>query len=126
MNLQNMVGGLVHSATENQKAVEKDGAETANASAGLGSVLETAFFSLVGSQLAGKLDSVTGFLSPELKANLVGSALNKIAVSGVEMKSLLGQLGINPAVIDNPETATPEELARLSEHLQGNLQRAIR
>ncbi len=121
MGLQDMLGGFVHSATGNQEAVEKDGAqaESANASGGLlGSVLGTAFSSLGGSQLAGKLDSVTGFLSPELKANLVGSALNKIGVSSVEVKSVLGQLGINPAVADNPEAATPDELARLAEHLQ--------
>lgn len=121
MSLQEMIGGLVHSAMGHQEAVEKDGvqAESANASSGLlGSALGTAFSSFGGSQLAGKLDSVTGFLSPELKADLVGSALSKIGASGVEVKSLLGQLGINPAVADNPEAATPDELARLAEHLQ--------
>ncbi len=123
MGLQDTIGGFVHSATGHQEAVEKDGAqaESANASGGLlGSVLGTAFSSLGGSQVAEKLDSVTGFLSPELKADLVGSALSKIGASGVEMKSLLGQLGINPAVAHNPEAATPEELALLSQHLQEN------
>lgn len=121
MNLQDMIGGLVHSATGHQEAVEKDEAqaESANTSGGLlGSVLGTAFTSVGGSQLAEQFNSVTGFLSPELKANLVGSALNKIGASGADVQALLRQLGINPAIADNPEEATPDELARLSEHLQ--------
>lgn len=123
MNLQDMIGSLVHSASGNQEAVEKDEAQAENSTASgglLGSVLGTAFSSLGGSQVAEKLNSVTSFLSPELKADLVGSALTKIGVSGVEVKALLSQLGINPAVADNPEEATPEELARLAEHLQEN------
>ena len=118
MNLQDMLGGVVQSVTHQPEPTEGQGKQ-ANASGGmLGSVLGTAFSSLGGAQLAEKLNSVTGFLSPETKADLVGSALNKIGVSGDAAKSLLGQLGINPAVADNPEEATPEELARLSQHLQ--------
>ena len=80
MSLQDMIGGFVHSATGHQEEVETDDVQAAsgNDAGGLrGVVLGTAFSSFAGSQLVGKLDSVTGFLSPELKANLVSSALNK-------------------------------------------------
>lgn len=78
-------------------------------------MIGTAFTSLGGTGRAEKLNSVTSFLSPELKADLVGSALNKIGASGADLQALLSQLGINPAIADNPEEATPEELARLEE-----------
>lgn len=121
MSWTDMVGGLVQSVTHQPETTEQEPGEQGKAEGGLlGSVLGTAFSSLDGAQLAEKVNSVTGFLSPELKANLVGSALDKIGVSGGAARSLLEQLGINPAVADNPEEATPEEMARLAEHLQTN------
>lgn len=122
MNWQDMIGEVVSKAT-GADAPKQDGAQEESGQAGgglLGSVLGTAFSSLGGTGLTDKLNSVTSFLSPEAKANFIGSALNKVGASGGDVQALLQQLGINPAIADNPDEATPEELARLSEHLQQN------
>lgn len=117
MNLQDILVGVVSAATGTVNQSEAE-TEKETASGGfLGSAWSAAFSSVGGAQLADKLNSVTGFLSPELKADLVGTALNKIRASGTDVKSLLAQLGINPIIADNPDEATPEELAQLSEHL---------
>ncbi len=121
MNWHDVIGGVVNKATGAETSSAQTEPQEASGLASnslLGSVIGTAITSFKGTGLAEELNGVTSFLSPELKADLVASALDKIEASGTDVQALLSQLGINPAIANNPEEATPDELARLSEHLQ--------
>jgi hypothetical protein len=121
MNWHDVIGGVVNKATGAETSAAQTEPQEASGLASsslLGSVIGTAFTSFNRTGLVEELNGVTSFLSPELKADLVASALDKIGASGTDVQALLSQLGINPAISNNPEEATTDELARLSEHLQ--------
>src|SRR5215472_10484152 len=65
------------------------------------------------SNLASELDSGQ-------RGTLVGSMLSGLSSAGVDVQSLLGRLGVNPQVADNPEQATPDEAAALAAHAHEN------
>ncbi|MBI3425921.1 MAG: hypothetical protein HY011_23575 [Acidobacteria bacterium] len=126
MGWQDTLGGLVNQVTSKQQASETTsteaaaGTETGTESGLLGSVLGAAVTSLGGAPLAERLNQATSFLAPEQKRELVGGLLGRLGVSGAGAQALLQQLGINPAVADDPHDATPEELARLAQHAADN------
>lgn len=124
MSWQNALGGLLNQVTAQQAESTSEAAEApeANAAGGglLGSVLgaaATALSSGSGS-ITDRLNQVMGLLPPEQKREMVDGLLGKLGVSGASAQALLQQLGINPAVADDPHAATPEELARLAQHAE--------
>ncbi len=57
-------------------------------------------------------------MSPDQRGNLVQSLLGGLGGSGMNIGSLLGQLGINQGVANDPQSATPDEVAKLAAHTQ--------
>ena len=49
---------------------------------------------------------------------MVQTLLGGLGGSGMNIGSLLGQLGINQGVANNPQSATPDEVAKLATHTQ--------
>ncbi len=71
-------------------------------------------------QLQQGVASSAAQMSPDQRGGLVGTLLGGLGSSGMNIGSLLGQLGINQAVATNPQSATPEETAKLAAHAQAN------
>ena len=109
MSLQGMLGGLIEQVTGNSHPAPEAGKEAVEGGTSRG-LLGAAVSALGGAQLTERLNQATSFLAPEQKSELVGGLLGKLGVSGTGAQALLQQLGINPAVADNPHEATPEEL----------------
>lgn len=95
----------------------------------LGNVIGPALASLGAGQLQQGVANSAAQMSPDQRGGLVGSLLGGLGSSGMNVGSLLGQLGINPAVASNPQSATPQETATLAAHAQatnpGLLQEAM-
>lgn len=51
---------------------------------------------------------------------MVSSLLGSLGNSGVDIQGLLSQLGISPAVAENPGQATPDEVAAITAHAHEN------
>ena len=59
-------------------------------------------------------------MSPAQRGGLMQQLLGGFGNSGVNVGSLLSQLGINQSVANNPQSATPDEVATLASHAQAN------
>ena len=57
-------------------------------------------------------------MSPDQRGGLMQAMLSGLGSSGMNIGSLLGQLGINQGVANNPQSATPDEIAKLASHTQ--------
>src|SRR5262249_30344989 len=80
-----------------------------------------AMLSALGTEKIGELlNRSAQELDPAQRGQLVGSLLNGLSTAGIDVPSLLGQLGINPALADNPEQASPAEIAALAAHTHQN------
>ena len=110
MNLQNLVGELM------DKVTSKENAQGARQPGWLSAALP----SLSSSQVSETVSNLAGELDSGQRGNLVGSMLSGLGSAEVDMQSLLGRLGINPQVADNPEQSTPEEAAALAAHAHEN------
>ena len=53
-------------------------------------------------------------MSPQQRGGMVQSLLGGLGSSGMNIGSLLSQLGINQNVAANPQSATPDEVAKLA------------
>jgi len=127
MDWQNMLGGLLNQATgaagaTNQQEVHGLFDQLAGAvpSSTLGSVIGPALSSLGTQQVMEHVLNSASVMNPQQREGLVGSLLNGFSSSGTNVQSLLGQLGINPSVADNPQEASPEEVAKLAAHAHEN------
>lgn len=123
MDWQNMIGGLISQYTSGQGATSPQEAHehydqiaSAVPTGVLGSVIGPALSSLGGQQVMERVFNSATEMNPQQRSGLVGSLLNGFNSSGADVPSLLGQLGINPAVADNPHEASPEEVAKLAAH----------
>ncbi len=59
-------------------------------------------------------------MTPEQRGGLMQQLLSGFSSSGMNVGSLLSQLGINQGVANNPQSATPDEVATLAGHAQAN------
>ena len=59
-------------------------------------------------------------MTPGQRGGLMQQLLGGLGSSGVNVGSVLSQLGINQSVANNPQSATPEEVAALASHAQAN------
>jgi hypothetical protein len=125
MDWQNMIGDLLNQYMSGQGATSRQEARAhydqiadAVPTDVLGSVIGPALSSLGGQQVMERVFNSATEMNPEERSGLVRSLLNGFGSSGIDLTSLLGQLGINPGVADNPQEASPEEVAKLATHAQ--------
>ena len=117
MDLKDVIGGLLNQTESNADKQSEEGQNSGEGTNPLGSILS----SLGGG--GGLLSQILGSVAAgdsEQRGGLVGSILSGLGSSGVDLPSLLQQLGINPEVADNPETATHEDLTKLATHAHEN------
>ena len=103
MNLQEMIGGLVNQVSGNQPST-------------VGAALSSLGADKIGELVGGS----AGEMSSEQRGQMAGSLLSGFSASGIDLQSLLGKLGVNSAVADNPEQASPEDVAALAAHAHEN------
>ena len=113
MNLQNLAGDLGNQVIDEPNAQQ-------NEQAGASSRISSALSSMGGTQVSNAVSGLASELSSGQRGNLVGSLLGSLGAAGVNVQSLLGRLGINPAVADNPEQASPEDAAAIAVHAHEN------
>lgn len=116
MDLKNVLGGLLNQTEGNTGNQSEEGQSSGEGANPLGSILS----SLGGGGLLSQvLGSVASGDSGQ-RAGVVGSLLSGLSSSGVDVSSLLQQLGINPEVANNPEAASHEDLTKLATHAHEN------
>ena len=84
----------------------------------LGSVIGPALGSLGTSEVLQRVENSATQMSPDQRGGLVQALLSGLGSSGLNIGSLLGQLGVDPTVASNPQSATPGEIAKLAAHAQ--------
>ena len=100
MDWQNTIGNLINEVT---------GGNQPGAVGSAMSKMETP-------QVAEAVANSAQQMQPEQRAGLVGTLLGGLSQAGGNLSGLLGRLGVNPAVADDPGSATPEEVATLAAH----------
>lgn len=83
-------------------------------------IVGSALASLENGQLNQVISQSAQELDPEHRGQIMETLLKGIGSSGSDVSSILGQLGVNSQVIEDPQAATPEELAAVSAHAQAN------
>lgn len=82
------------------------------------STLGTALGSVLGGMNSGEVQqrvaNSANQMSPDQRGGVVQSLLGGLGSSGMNIGSLLSQLGINQNVATNPQSATPDEVAKLA------------
>ncbi|MDB5034626.1 MAG: hypothetical protein JWQ98_1867 [Chlorobi bacterium] len=86
----------------------------------LGSVIGPALSELGSDQVRERVYNSATEMTPQQRGGLLGSLLGGLSSSGIDLSSLLGKLGISHNVADNPETASPEDVAKVAAHAQEN------
>lgn len=127
MSFFNSIGGLLNQyiggsgAASTEEAHEHYDQVTSAVPAGiLGSAIGPALQSLALGEVQQHIFNSASQMSSEQRGGLVQSLLGGFVSSGTNVSSLLAQLGINPSVADNPESASPEEVAALAAHAHQN------
>ena len=119
MDLKDVIGGLLNQTAGNADKQPEEDQNSGEGENPLGSILT----SLGGGGGGGLLSQILGTVAAGdsgQRGGLVGSILSGLGSSGVDLPSLLQQLGINPEVADNPEAATHEDLTKLATHAHEN------
>ena len=95
----------------------------------LGGVIGPALASLGAGEMQQGVANSAAQMSPGQRGGIVQSLLGGFGSSGMNVGALLGQLGVNQAVANNPQSASPDDVARLASHAQatnpGLLQEAM-
>ena len=86
----------------------------------LASTIGPALGSLESGQLLEQIRKSTAAMSPEQRGTLLNTLLNGLASSGLDLGPLLGQAGVPAAVEQNPQAATPEDVAKVAAYAQQN------
>lgn len=86
----------------------------------MGSTIGPALSSLGTQEVAQNLLGSAGAMNPQQRGSLFSSLLSGFSSQGIDTTSLLGQLGVNPSVANNPETASPQDVAALAAHAHEN------
>ncbi len=82
------------------------------------SALGTALGSVLGGMNTGEVQqrvaNSANQMTPDQRGGMVQSLLGGLGSSGMNIGSLLSQLGINQSVASNPQSATPDEVAKIA------------
>ena len=82
----------------------------------LGTAIGTALGGLNNGEVQQRVANSANQMSPEQRGGMVESLLGGLGSSGLNVGSILSQLGINQNVASNPQSATPDELGALAAH----------
>lgn len=86
----------------------------------LGSAIGPALKSLAVEEFQRHILNSASQMTSEQRGGLFQSLLGGLASSGGNLSSILGQLGIDQSVADNPQNASPEDVAALAAHAHQN------
>lgn len=113
--LSNVLGGNL---SEQQTHEHYDQIAQATPPEALGSAIGPALAGLGSGEIQQRVSNSAAQMSPGQIGGLVQSLLGGLGASGMNIGSVLGQLGIDPSVASNPQSATPDEVAKLAAHAQ--------
>jgi hypothetical protein len=82
----------------------------------LGSVIGPAMSSLAPQEVETRIRNSATEMPPPVRAQFFNTLLSAIAQSGGNIGAILAQLGINPAVAQQPGTASPADVAKVTAH----------
>jgi hypothetical protein len=98
MDWKNLVGNVVSQLGNKDVGQQESGGAAGNLfGSGIGAML----LSMGTQEVMTHILNASSSMSPEQRGGMVGSILNSLSSSGVDVRSLLDQLGINPAILDN-------------------------
>ena len=125
MSLFDQLGGVLSSITGgnlNEQELHPNYDQIANTvpQSTLGSVIGPALQALGAGQAQQGIANSAQQMNAEQRGGLMQQLMGGFGNSGVNVGSLLGQLGINQSVANNPQSATPEEVSALAAHAQAN------
>ena len=127
MNFMEQIGGLLNAyasgsgATNRQEAHDHyDQISSAVPLDVLASVIGPALGSLGTSQVQERVFNSATEMSPQQRGGLMESLLGGLMGSGANLPGLLNSLGIGQSVIDDPQSASPEDVAKLAAHAHEN------
>ena len=86
----------------------------------LGSAIGSALGNMGDQDVQQRVTSSANQMSPQQKGGLVGTLLGALGSSGGNIGSILTNLGIDPNVANNPQTATPDEVGKIAAHAKAN------
>jgi hypothetical protein len=117
--LNQYIGGNAAASTE-EAHQHYDQVTSAVPSGVLGSAIGPALSSLAVEEIQQHIFNSASQMSPAQRGGFVQSIMGGLASSGGNVSSILSQLGISPSVADNPQDASPEDVAALAAHTQQN------
>lgn len=80
----------------------------------LGSLIGPALGSLGGDQVQERVRNAASEMTPQERGGLLGTLLGGLRSSGIDLGSFLGGLGVDAGVANNPEQASPDDIARVA------------
>ncbi len=80
----------------------------------LGTAIGSALGGMNSQEVQQRVANSANQMSPDQRGGMVQSLLGGLGSSGLNIGSLLSQLGINQNVAANPQSATPDEVAKLA------------
>ncbi|HZS10374.1 MAG TPA: hypothetical protein VFD58_36430 [Blastocatellia bacterium] len=129
MNWQNAIGGLLEQYASGSGAASRqeardhyDQISSAVPTDVLGQLIGPALASLGSQQVSERVYNSATEMSPDQRGSLVGTLLQGLgsSVGAAALPALLGQLGVNRSVIDDPTNASPDDVAKLATHAHEN------
>jgi hypothetical protein len=84
----------------------------------LAPVIGPALSSLGGQQVEERVRNSASEMSESVRGQFVQQLLSAVSGAGLNLPSLLNQLGISPVVARQPQRATPDEVGKLAAHVQ--------
>lgn len=84
----------------------------------LGAAIGPALSSLGSGDVQQKVANSASQMNPEQRGNLLGTLLD--GLGGGNLGGLLSQLGVDPSVQNNPQSASPEDVGKVAAHAQSN------
>ena len=95
----------------------------------LGTAIGSALGGLNSGEVQQRVTNSANQMTPDQRGGVVGSLLGGLGSSGLNIGSVISQLGVNPNVASNPQSATPDEVGAIAAHAHatdpGILQQAM-
>ena len=84
----------------------------------LGSVIGPALSSLGRDQVQERIYNSASEMTPGVRGQFFETLLNSIGGSGGNVSSILTQPGVNPGLMNRPQEASPDDVAKIAAHAQ--------
>jgi hypothetical protein len=116
--LQQYANGKPADATREQAHTHYDQIASAVPPGVLASVIGPALGSLGSPQVRERVQNSAAEMSPQQRGDFMQVLLNGLSSSGANLPGILGQLGVNPSVVNRPQDASPQDVATVAAHAQ--------